>query len=79
MTDDIPEAPMPAPEFDTTQQFAGRIQTSDRTVKRLVDQGMPVVRIGDLTRIDPPVALDWLRNRNKPKPVCRGRPRKSVR
>jgi excisionase family DNA binding protein len=79
MPDDTPAAPMPPPLVDTEEQFAKRLQVSKRTVSRLIAQGMPFIRLGDLRRISPSVALNWLANRNKPKPVRRGRPRMSDR
>lgn len=79
MSDDTSEAPVPALALDTTDQFARRIQTSGRTVTRLIKKGMKgVVRIGDLVRIDAPVALASLPDLSKPRaPRGRGRPRKS--
>ena len=75
MPDDTPAA-LPQPALDTKKQFGARIQVSERTVTRLIAKGMPAIDIGDLDRIDPEAALEWLRSRRKPKPIRRGRPAK---
>jgi hypothetical protein len=78
MPNDVPAAPMPPPAFDDILEFSARLRVSPRTTRRLIDKGLPVIKIGDLTRIDPEPALDWVRNSSKPRPVRRGRPAKKA-
>jgi hypothetical protein len=65
---------LPAPELDDYVQFAARINASKQTVIRLVERGLPIIRIGRLVRIDPVVGMAFIRGElPPPKPVRRGR------
>jgi hypothetical protein len=81
MPDHTPEELKPPKRLKTLDQFGEEdLQCSGRTARRLVQQGMPHITIGDLTRVDPEEAIEWLKNRNKPSPPQprrRGRPRKA--
>jgi hypothetical protein len=52
---------LPAAELDTIPQFAARANTSVRTVHRLIGDGMPIVKIGRATRIDPERGMAFVR------------------
>ena len=70
---------LPAAEFDDYAQFAARIGVSKRTVIRLVENGLPIIEIGRLRRIDPAVGMAWLRGElPPPAPPRRGRPRRAT-
>lgn len=71
-------APMlPERELDDYEQFAARLGVSKRTVIRLVDGGLPVIRIGRLPRIDPATGMAYIRGElPPPEPPRRGRPKK---
>jgi hypothetical protein len=72
-----PAPTLPERELDDYKQFGARINASKRTVIRLVEGGMPIIRIGRLRRIDPLVGMAWIRGeRPAPEPVRRGRPKK---
>ena len=72
-----PAPEFPAPELDTVPQFAARANVSVRTIRRKIDEGLPIIKIGRATRIDPPVGMHFLKEgRTPPPPVGRGRPRK---
>jgi hypothetical protein len=72
-----PAPVLPEPELDSYDQFGARIGTSRRGVFRLVERGLPVIRIGGLRRIDPAVGMAWIRGElPPPEPPRRGRPRK---
>ena len=73
-----PAATLPAPELDDYAQFAVRIGASKRTVIRLVENGLPIIEIGRLRRIDPVVAMAWIRGEVRPETVRRGRPQKET-
>ncbi len=73
------KSPLPAPELDDYEQFGARLGVSKRTVIRLVEQGLPVIKIGRLRRIDPAAGMAYIRGElppPEPEPVRRGRPRK---
>jgi hypothetical protein len=55
MSDDNPvlSGLLPKPEFATA------IKKTERTVDRYISRGMPVVRVGQTTYIDPPIARKW--------------------
>jgi hypothetical protein len=68
---------LPERELDDYEQFGARINASKRTVIRLVEAGMPIIRIGRLRRIDPFVGMAYIRGElPPPEPVRRGRPKK---
>ena len=71
---------LPAAELDDYAQFGARIGVSKRTVIRLVEQGLPVIKIGRLRRIDPVACMAVIRGElppPEPEPdLRRGRPRK---
>ncbi len=54
--------PRPTALIDT-HQLAVELKVSEPTVRRLRDQGMPFVRIGDTFRYELAAVLDWLRTR----------------
>jgi hypothetical protein len=59
---------LPAPVFDNIPQFAARANVSVRTIHRLIDQGLPVVRMRRSVRIDPVIGMAYLRGEHVPKP-----------
>jgi hypothetical protein len=70
---------LPAAELDDYEQFAARIGVSKRSIYRLVDNGLPVIEIGRLRRIDPIIGMAWIRGElPPPEPPRRGRPRKAT-
>jgi hypothetical protein len=72
-----PTPTLPERELDDYEQFGVRINASKRTVIRLVEGGMPIIRIGRLRRIDPVVGMAYIRGElPRPEPVRRGRPKK---
>lgn len=56
----------------TMRDFAADIRVPLSTIKRWVGEGLPVVRIGALVRIDPSEATAWVKA-NRPKSVAIGR------
>ena len=69
---------LPAPELDTVPQFAVRANVSIRTIRRKIDEGLPIIKIGCATRIEPQAGMRFLmEGRLAPPPVRRGRPRKA--
>ena len=72
-----PALTLPARELDDYAQFAARIGVSKRTVIRLVENGLPIIDIGRLKRIDPVVGMAYIRGElPPPEPPHRGRPKK---
>ena len=68
---------LPAAELDTVPEFAARANASVRTINRKIAEGLPIIKIGRLTRIDPQRGMAYLRGElPPPPPVRRGRPRK---
>lgn len=64
---------VPAPEL------ARRLSVSRRTITRLQDRGMPVVRVSTrCVRYDPAAVRAWLASQQAPRPLRRGRPRRVV-
>jgi excisionase family DNA binding protein len=54
-------------EFERVEETAKRWRTSPRTVYRLVEQGMPAIRLGPrILRFDPEAVDRWLAERASP-------------
>ena len=72
----LKETILPPAEFDTYEQFAARLGVSVRSVHRLVDGGLPVIRLPGMgRRIDPVAGRAYIRGElPPPAPVRRGRP-----
>jgi len=76
--DEAIAAAQKAPELDTVPQFAVRANVSIRTIRRKIDEGLPIIKIGCATRIEPQAGMRFLKEgRLAPPPVRRGRPRKA--
>lgn len=61
----------------TITEMAEIIRVSDRTVRRYIARGLPVLRVGGarIVRIEVAAAIDWLRAGGPAAPRPRGRPR----
>ena len=58
----------------TLPDFAAELGKSERTARRWVDRGLPVIRVGNASYIDPAAAREWFRaGMPAPKPAPRGR------
>jgi excisionase family DNA binding protein len=56
--------PLPPALLDT-EQLCHELGVSAPTVRRMRDEGMPVVRIGDVYRYELAAVLAWLRSRGR--------------